>query len=72
MPAAARAGALTDAAELIAERAEEVAETITAENGKPLGRATAEVRDGGRHVPVRGGRGRRLSSELRPRTRGTG
>ncbi|HEX5405507.1 MAG TPA: aldehyde dehydrogenase family protein [Pseudonocardiaceae bacterium] len=40
-----RAAVLSDAAELITDRAEEIAETITAENGKPLSRAHAEVRD---------------------------
>jgi acyl-CoA reductase-like NAD-dependent aldehyde dehydrogenase len=36
---AARVAALRTAAELVAERAEELAETVTAENGTPLGRA---------------------------------
>jgi acyl-CoA reductase-like NAD-dependent aldehyde dehydrogenase len=45
MPARARATALRDAAESIVERAEEIAETITAENGKPLARAHAEVHE---------------------------
>jgi acyl-CoA reductase-like NAD-dependent aldehyde dehydrogenase len=45
MPAQTRATTLTDVAELITERTEEVAETITAENGKPLARAHAEVQD---------------------------
>ncbi|HEY0806147.1 MAG TPA: aldehyde dehydrogenase family protein [Pseudonocardiaceae bacterium] len=43
-PAHVRATALGRIAELINERAEEVAETITAENGKPLTWAEVEVR----------------------------
>jgi acyl-CoA reductase-like NAD-dependent aldehyde dehydrogenase len=43
-PAHVRATALTRIADLIAGRAEEVAETITAENGKPLRWADIEVR----------------------------
>jgi acyl-CoA reductase-like NAD-dependent aldehyde dehydrogenase len=42
-PAHVRAAALTKVADLIAERAEEIAETITAENGKPLKWADVEV-----------------------------
>jgi acyl-CoA reductase-like NAD-dependent aldehyde dehydrogenase len=43
-PAHVRATALNRIAELITERADEVAETITAENGKPLAWADVEVR----------------------------
>jgi acyl-CoA reductase-like NAD-dependent aldehyde dehydrogenase len=42
-PAHVRATALNTVADLIAERAEEIAETITAENGKPLKWADVEV-----------------------------
>jgi acyl-CoA reductase-like NAD-dependent aldehyde dehydrogenase len=42
-PAHERAEALRLAADLIADRAEEIAETITAENGKPLKWANVEV-----------------------------
>lgn len=42
-PAHERAEALRLTADLIADRAEEIAETITAENGKPLKWANAEV-----------------------------
>lgn len=45
VPAGDRAAALRRAADLVAERAEEIAETITAENGKPLAAAHAEVAD---------------------------
>jgi acyl-CoA reductase-like NAD-dependent aldehyde dehydrogenase len=43
VPAHERAAALQLAAEFIADRAEEIAETITAENGKPLKWAHVEV-----------------------------
>ncbi len=43
-PAHVRATALTRIAELLTERGDEVAETITAENGKPLTWAEVEVR----------------------------
>jgi acyl-CoA reductase-like NAD-dependent aldehyde dehydrogenase len=66
MPATARSAALTDAAELLADRAEEVAETITAENGKPLARAHAEVRDAVATFRFAAAEVDRLTSELRP------
>ncbi|NUT32773.1 MAG: aldehyde dehydrogenase family protein [Hamadaea sp.] len=43
LPAAARAGALDHVSRRLAERAEEIARLITAENGKPLVWARAEV-----------------------------
>ncbi|GAA3461145.1 aldehyde dehydrogenase family protein [Saccharothrix longispora] len=43
-PAHVRARALMQVSEALADRAEEIAETITAENGKPLRWANAEVR----------------------------
>jgi acyl-CoA reductase-like NAD-dependent aldehyde dehydrogenase len=43
--AALRASVLTSAAELVAARTEEIAETLTAENGTPLVAAHAEVAD---------------------------
>lgn len=45
VPPDERAAALLRAAELVDERAEEIAETVTAENGKPLAAAHAEVAD---------------------------
>jgi acyl-CoA reductase-like NAD-dependent aldehyde dehydrogenase len=43
LPRHARADVLRRLATLVADRAEEIAETITAENGKPLGAAHVEV-----------------------------
>jgi acyl-CoA reductase-like NAD-dependent aldehyde dehydrogenase len=45
LPAARRAGTLTRIADLLSRRAEEVAETITAESGKPWQLAEREVTD---------------------------
>ena len=57
LPAHARAAALDHVSRRLAERAEEIAALITAENGKPLKWARAEVGPGGVHVPLgrRGG-----------------
>jgi acyl-CoA reductase-like NAD-dependent aldehyde dehydrogenase len=45
VPAGRRVDVLRRTADLVAERTEEIAETITAENGKPLAAAHAEVTD---------------------------
>lgn len=67
LPAGARSGACDLIADLIGQRAEEIAETITAENGKPLGSAAAEVATAVATFSLAADEARRLSGDLRER-----
>ncbi|HCL25220.1 MAG: aldehyde dehydrogenase family protein [SAR202 cluster bacterium] len=65
-PAPARAGIIFKAMEIMGRRAQEIAETITTEEGKPIGDALGEVRRAMNIMEYAAGEGRRMFGYTTP------